>query len=99
MTAEAQRYEELLARGRELTEEQRGLELAALARSPHYPALLASVRRDWESYARNISAQKLATYDGALQHCAGSLQALEVLEGKLRAALRDPKKRAEREEP
>jgi hypothetical protein len=84
-------FEELLAKGRELAPDERLSCLRSLARLPHFPVLLAIVREDWEDYARSFSSQKMAEHRGCLEHCAGSLHAMEVLEGKLRAALEAPK--------
>lgn len=87
------KFEELLAEGRTATALERLACLRSLARNhkEHFAVLLAMVREDWEDYARSLSAQKMAEHRGCLEHCAGSMFALEMFEGKLRAALEAPK--------
>jgi hypothetical protein len=85
------KFEELLAEGRGLTPGERQAILRSMVRSPHFAVLVALVREDWEDYARSLSSQKMAEHRGCLEHCAGSMHAMEVLEGKLRAALEAPK--------
>jgi len=80
-------YEELLALGRAMGPDEKRASLEALARDPRFPALVALVREAWESYADSGSTQRLATHDGCLQHCAGSMWALRELEGRLRSLL------------
>jgi len=89
------KFEELLAEGREFTPGQRLAALRDLGRSDHFAALAAMVREDWEDYARSLSSQKMAEHRGCLEHCAGSMHALEVLESKLRAALEPPRQKPE----
>jgi len=89
------KFEELLAEGRDLTPQERLAALRGLGRSPHFAVLVAMVREDWEDYARSLSSQKMADHRGCLEHCAGSMHALEGLEGKLRSALEPPKQTTE----
>lgn len=91
MTADDLRYKELLARGRELTAAEQLDALRSLARSPHYPALLACVRDGYDFYTREFSDKNFAEKTSVLQHTAGSLYALSQFEAKLRAALKMPK--------
>jgi len=80
-------FDTLLATGRAMTREQRDYALKMLFLSPHAPALLVLVKEEWESYAQAISRQPLATHHGCLEHCAGSLHALENMEGRFRSVL------------
>jgi hypothetical protein len=78
-----ERYEELLAEGRRLTPAQRMEELKRLAQHPSYPALLALVREQWEEWGLAVSSQKLANFKGSLEHTAGSMHAMKLLEAHL----------------
>lgn len=82
----AERFDKLLADGRAMTPAMRTHALSVLARYEQFGALIAEVRRCWEDYARAISSQQLASHHGCLEHCAGSLHALETIEGMLRTA-------------
>jgi ABC-type transport system involved in cytochrome c biogenesis permease component len=79
------KFNELLATGRELSKEERDVALKRLMMSPQAPALLVMVRELWEEYARAISSQSMAPMHGCLEHCAGSLHAMDYLEAQLRS--------------
>lgn len=81
------RFDELLAAGRALNKEQREAALQLLLLSPQAPALIVAVREQWEGYAQSISKQTLAPHHGCLEHCAGSLHAVDGVEGLLRSTL------------
>jgi hypothetical protein len=78
-----ERYEELLAEGRRLSPAERAEGLKRLAQHRDYPALLALVREQWEEWGAAFSSQKLANFNGSLEHTAGSMHAMKLLEGHL----------------
>ncbi len=85
------RFDELLAQGRALAGEEQAEHLRELAMHRGFPALLALVRGQWEGFARAASSQKLAAHKGCLEHCAGSMHGLEMLEAQLRALVKERK--------
>lgn len=93
------RFRELLAQGRELTAEERREHFRRLAKSPYMAALLVEVREAWEQCAQDISEQKLVDHHNRMEHCAGSMHALKIFEGKLKTALRLPKPQGEQAPP
>lgn len=80
------RYDKLLAVGREMEEQQRQAVLRELLQDPRCAALVVMVRGLWEEFALNVGRQDLAAHQGNIQHCAGSLHGLRVVEDILRHA-------------
>lgn len=86
------RFEQMLAEGRALAGEEQAERLRELAQSRQFPALLALVRSHWEGFGRAASSQKLAAHHGCLEHCAGSMHALQLFEDQLRALVKERSK-------
>lgn len=79
-----------------MNKEQREHGLQMLLLSPHAPALLVTLREQFEGYAQAISKQALAPHHGCLEHCAGSLYAVDGLEGMLRGVITATERAVER---
>lgn len=73
--------------------------LRQLARDDdRYRAVLALLLDDKQGYVQAIATQELAEHHGCLEHCAGSLYAIDLLLGNLEAALQPPPTRPKTEE-
>lgn len=70
-----------------------GEDLRRLARSDAFEAILAVILQHEAAYATSAARQDLAAHAGSLQHCAGSLYAMQNLLGSLREIIDvDPQK-------
>jgi hypothetical protein len=71
--------------------------LQRLSESPDYWALVALLMETRGDYARAAAQQSLAAHQGSLQHCAGSLYAVDgILDLHLQACVPASRKQARR---
>ena len=87
------RFDELLAAGRAMSHDERNFALQRLTMDPMFPALVATVREQWEGFSREASQRDVVAIKGRVEHCAGSAYGVECVENILRRwANEDPKK-------
>jgi hypothetical protein len=85
--------------GRTLTPAQVNAQLIELARDPRFAAVVAWLDRNHVSWSGTVSKQPLAGQHGQLAHAAGSLHALQVLQGQLMGLLAKPARKRAQEAP
>ena len=90
------RYDQLLAEGRAMTQAQLDEALKRLAMHPHFAALIAVVRKEWEGFAREASQREVVAVKGRVEHCNGSAYGVECVEGILRKSANAAAKRSDR---
>ena len=88
------KYSELIRAGREMTAEGKATNLRSLATDPRFPAVVALIEDARVEFTKAFADQKIAAYHGPLAHTAGSLYALDYLEGLLRQQADAKPKRA-----
>lgn len=82
-------YEELLTRGRALTESERGEALRKLLKRDEAPALIAWLEDTikQQGYVEHIGRQDLADRKGSLESIAGSIGAVTKIQEELQQLL------------
>jgi hypothetical protein len=80
-------FAEMQQAGRELTPDLMKAQLRTLAQDPRFPAVVALVDRNLDSWQTSFAGQPIAESHGKLAHAAGSLHALLILRGQLAACL------------
>ena len=84
-------YADLLTRGRALSEEERGVALRKLLAREEAPALLAWLEDYFKAgFVKALADQKMAAMHGCLEHCAGSIHAVQTLQDELSQLLVPP---------
>lgn len=90
-------YPDLLARGRLLSEEDRTAALRKLLARDEAPALLAWLE-DYhlKGFVIALGSQQMAAHHGCLEHCAGSIHAVQKIQEELAQLLVSPSPRRPR---
>lgn len=87
------RFDELLAAGRAMSKDERAYALQRLTMDPMFPALVATIREQWEGFAMEASQRDVIAIKGRVEHCNGSAYGVQMVESILRKwANEDPKK-------
>jgi hypothetical protein len=73
------RFETLQQRAWVMTRAETAQELRALARDERFASVIGAVEELKSAYVTAIAAQKLAPHHGCLEHCGGSIHALDAL--------------------
>lgn len=89
------RFETLQQRAWVMTREETAKELRALARDERFAAVIGAVEELKGSYVASISSQKMAPHHDCLEHCAGSIHALDALLAQLDLACAPARKAKE----
>ena len=78
------KYEELLEVGRGMSEKAIVDAVRGLAMDPRFAGIVGLIDSHLNSYVNAIASQNLAGHHGCLEHAAGSICALQTLQGVLR---------------
>ena len=77
-------YSDLLTKGRKLSEQERTNRMTRLLMSDEAPALAAWLEDYIKAeYVRALADQRMAGHHGGLEHCAGSIHAVQKIQDDL----------------